>query len=147
MFFTHEFVSKLNLCEILINVTFVWLIFFTKAYIHSRPSLVSFLPACFWPSCNPNTSFLSVFLCLLLLYLLQCLLLFLVLQIHELQQTYLGYVLFLKCSLLHDCHWLYIVMCFFFFMCSFYTYLHFSSTHSLACHYLAFDTNKHIQEC
>jgi len=43
--------------------------------------------------------------------LLRSLLLFLVLQTLELHQTYLSYVLLLKCSLLHDCHQL--VMCFF----------------------------------
>jgi len=60
-----------------------------------------------------------------LLHLLWSLLLFLVLQTLKLHQTYLSYVLLLKCSLLHDCHWFYIVMCFSFTDVFF---LHFTST-------------------
>lgn len=47
------------------------LFFFTNAFIYSRPSLVSFLPTCFLPSCKTDTSFLSVCVCLLLPYLLR----------------------------------------------------------------------------
>jgi len=50
-----------QLCAALTTITFVWLLFFTKACIFLRPSLVSFLPTPFVPPYKTTTYFFVSF--------------------------------------------------------------------------------------
>lgn len=85
--FTHAVIPRSYLRGTLINITYEWQLFFTKACTSLRPYLVSFLPTSFAPPHNTNIAFLLLFHCLLLLHLLRLQLLFLDSQTLELQKT------------------------------------------------------------